>query len=618
MAKHKTGMVFFVGAGPGDPELITVKGKKLLAEADVVLYTGSLVSAKILEYACEGVQFHSSAGMKLEQQVKLIKEAVQQRKQVIRLHTGDPSIYSAISEQMRALEELGIPYRVVPGVSSAFAAAAALGIELTIPGLTQTLILTRLSGRTPVPEEEALAKLAAHGSSLVIFLSSGMIGRVVQELITAEYPVDTPVAVAYRVTWPEERIIHGTLGDIERKMQQEEITHHALIVVSPALDVSTSREAKRSHLYGDGQSREGRDQQIAIVTLTRNSVAVGRSLLAKMDQGLLFAPKRFLEDTDQGKHIQPTYTSIRQTLQSAFQKHQALVAVMSSGIVVREIAPLLRSKHVDPAVVVIDEAGRYIFSLLSGHKGGANQLAEKCAEILGGQAVITTASDIQGLPALDLLSEQHGWIMGSTEYLTTLSSALVNGELIHVFQDSGFPGWLPDPLPGNISRCKTFKGTLSNETLYAVCVTYRDIADDLRDAGKKALVMHPPSLHLGIGCNRDTPAAEIESAVRQVFKTYQLSANSLAAVASIDLKADEQGLLDFCKKWGLELITFTAEELSAFGGDLPNPSKYALENVGAPGVAEPAAALSAGSEVWLVEKQIFENVTVAVALKGEK
>jgi precorrin-4 C11-methyltransferase len=614
LSDYKPGMVFFVGAGPGAPDLITVRGRNLIREADLILYAGSLVREELLAETSEHAEYLSSAGMSLQEQVERMDEAVQAGKTVVRLHTGDPSIYGAVAEQMEELKQRGIPFRVVPGVSSAFAAAAALGVELTLPELTQTVILTRLSGRTKVPEKEKLSRLAAHHSSLVIFLSAGMIERVVEELLEAGYPSDTMAAVAYRVTWPEEKIIRGTLAEIGEMLRQAEITHHALIVISPALQHSGSSLPAKSHLYGEGQDELERDGQTAIVTLTRNGTETGKILLDGLDHSLLYAPGRFLGDSPENQAFIPTITSIRQTLQDAFLRHQSLVAVMASGIVVREIAPLLQSKHVDPAVVIVDEAGQFAFSLLSGHKGGANQLARRCAEILGGQVVITTASDVQGLPALDLLPRQQGWKLVSGENLTAVSAALVNREKILVYQDAGAEDWLPEPLPGNIQRCDSVSDVLADESLFSVCITYLEIEESLKKAGKKALVMNPACLCLGIGCNRDTPAEEIENAVREVLNRYQLSKQSLAVAASIDLKADEQGLLEFCENWDLELIFYSAGELSAVD-NLPNPSQYALENVGAPGVAEPAAALAAGISSWLVEKQIYKNVTVAVALK---
>jgi precorrin-4 C11-methyltransferase len=608
------GMVHFIGAGPGDPELITVRGQKIVSEADVVIYAGSLVREEILNFAPEHAECHNSAVLKLDQQVAIMKEAVNAGRSVARLHTGDPSIYGAIAEQMKALDRLEIPYRVVPGVSSAFAAAAALKLELTIPEHTQTIILTRLSGRTKVPDREALSKLAAHRSSLMIFLSAGMIERVVDELRAAGYSGDTLIAVACRVTWPDEKIIKGTLADIAQKMLAAEVTHHALIVVSPSLKPELTKEVPLSHLYGQALDSTARDDHIAIVALTRNGIKTGKRLLDGMENALLYAPERLLGIDLTDTRIKPTITSIRQTLQSAFSQHKALVCIMASGIVIREIAPLLKSKHADPAVVVVDEAGKFAVSLLSGHKGGANELAAWCAYLLDGQAVITTASDTQGLPSLDLLADQHGWVQMPTKHLTALSGAMVNGEPIAIYQDCGSQDWLPDPLPRHFKRINSAEKLLSSALPYAITITYQDSHNQLEQTGKKALVLHPPCLHVGIGCNRDTPAEEITQAINEIFNEYGISRNCIASIASIDIKADEQGLLEVCEDNQWPLRVFTSADLATVE-NLPNPSPYAEKCVGAPGVAEPAALLAARSTGWLVEKQKFPNVTIAVALE---
>ncbi|MEJ5200288.1 MAG: precorrin-4 C(11)-methyltransferase, partial [Anaerolineae bacterium] len=404
------GCVYFIGAGPGDPELLTLKAQRLIAAADVILYAGSLVNPAVLCHARPDAEVHNTAAMPLAEQVALMARAAGQGRLVARLHTGDPTIFGAIAEQMAALDAAGTRYAIVPGVSSAFAAAAALGIEYTLPQETQTLILTRLGGKTPVPEAEALSGLAAHRSSLAIFLSTGMIAEVVNALRAAGYGADTPVAVVYRASWPAERIVRGTLADIAERVAEAEITHQGLIVVSPALRRNEAAGRPTSHLYGAAQAAVERASTTAIISLTRNGTATGRRLLAALPGAVFYAPRRFLDEDDAKREgIHPYAVAVRQVLQDAFQAHSALICIMASGIVVRELAPLLRSKHSDPAVVVVDELGRHAISLLSGHLGGANALAHRVAQALGGTAVITTASDGQGALALDLLGAEWGW-----------------------------------------------------------------------------------------------------------------------------------------------------------------------------------------------------------------
>ncbi|MDH4322191.1 MAG: precorrin-4 C(11)-methyltransferase, partial [Desulfobulbaceae bacterium] len=221
-----------VGAGPGDPELITVKGRRLLAEADLVVYAGSLVPRALVEGLAAEV--HDSAPLHLDEIVALMSAAWREGKRVVRLHTGDPAIYGAIREQMEALDRLAIPYLVVPGVSSATATAAALKAELTLPEVSQTVIITRRAGRTPVPEGEDLASLASHQATMLILLSVGMIDKVVADLRSGGYPATTPVAVVEKVSWPEERVIRGTIADIADKVKAAGITKTAIIAVGEA------------------------------------------------------------------------------------------------------------------------------------------------------------------------------------------------------------------------------------------------------------------------------------------------------------------------------------------------------------------------------------------------
>jgi len=224
--------IYFVGAGPGDPELITVKGRRLLEQAEVVVYAGSLVPVALVEGLA--AELHDSAGLTLEEIIAVMSEGVRAGKRVVRLHTGDPSIYGAIREQMEQLARQRIPFEVVPGVSSATAAAAALEAELTLPEVSQTVIITRRAGRTPVPEKEDLISLAAHRATMLILLSVAMIDQVAADLAEGGYPAETPVAVVEKVSWPEQRIIRATLGDIAGRVRAAGIKKTAIIAVGEA------------------------------------------------------------------------------------------------------------------------------------------------------------------------------------------------------------------------------------------------------------------------------------------------------------------------------------------------------------------------------------------------
>ncbi|AQS60076.1 precorrin-4 C(11)-methyltransferase [Desulforamulus ferrireducens] len=227
-------MIYFVGAGPGDPELLTVKAWRLLQQADLVIYAGSLVPLEVMDCCRPEAKKVNSAPLVLEEIIALMAEYHQRQQLVVRLHTGDPSLYGAIGEQMKALDELGIPYEIVPGVSSFLAAAAAVKREYTVPGGSQTVIITRLAGRTPVPQEQALASLAQHRGSMAIFLSVGLAAQVQQELLQG-YPPDTPVAVVERASQPAERVIRGKLGELAKLVEAAGITKTALILVGDFL-----------------------------------------------------------------------------------------------------------------------------------------------------------------------------------------------------------------------------------------------------------------------------------------------------------------------------------------------------------------------------------------------
>lgn len=229
-------MVHFVGAGPGAPDLITLRGAELLKQADVIIYAGSLVNPALLDMAREDCEIHNSAKMTLEQVIDVMKQAEAAGKTTVRLHTGDPCVYGAIREQMDALDELGIPYDDVPGVSSFCGAAAALRAEYTLPGVSQSVIITRLAGRTPVPDAESLSSMASHGASMAVFLSSGMLGRVQEELLKGAYTEDTPAALVYKATWPEEKTVRCTVGTLAQAGEAHGISKTALVLVGNFLD----------------------------------------------------------------------------------------------------------------------------------------------------------------------------------------------------------------------------------------------------------------------------------------------------------------------------------------------------------------------------------------------
>jgi len=238
-------MVYFIGAGPGDKELITVKGQKLLFEADCIIYAGSLVNPELLDYARSGCEFFDSAKMTLEEVIEIMLKNERRGQITVRLHTGDPSLYGAIKEQIDILVQNGVAYEVIPGVSSFSGAAAVLSAEYTLPGISQTVILTRMEGRTPVPERESIAQLAKIGASMAIFLSSGMLKELSEKLMDGGYSKDTPAAIVYKATWPDEKIIRTTIEALSEAGAENNISKTAIILVGDFL----GGEYERSLLY---------------------------------------------------------------------------------------------------------------------------------------------------------------------------------------------------------------------------------------------------------------------------------------------------------------------------------------------------------------------------------
>lgn len=239
-------MVHIVGAGPGAPDLITMRGKELLERADVIIYAGSLVNPALLEYRKTQCQVYDSAKMTLEEVIAVMALAEREGKMTVRLHTGDPCIYGAIREQMDQLEERGIPYDVCPGVSSFCGAASSLKMEYTLPKVTQSVIITRMAGRTPVPERESIASFAAHGATMVIFLSTGMLDQLSEELIKGGYLPDTPAAIVYKATWEDEKTINCTVESLGASARREDIKKTSLILVGNAV---AQNGYERSKLY---------------------------------------------------------------------------------------------------------------------------------------------------------------------------------------------------------------------------------------------------------------------------------------------------------------------------------------------------------------------------------
>jgi precorrin-4/cobalt-precorrin-4 C11-methyltransferase len=265
--------VHFVGAGPGAADLITIRGRDLIARADLIIYAGSLVNPALLDGAREGSERLNSAAMTLEEIIEAIAEAAGRGWRVVRLHSGDPSLYGAIHEQMRALDRRGIGYEICPGVSALGGAAAALGIEYTVPEITQTLVITRMPGRTPMPKAERVAQLASHGSSLAVFLSAGLLAELQDELLAAGRPASAAAAIVHRATWPDQQVLRCTVGELAATARKHGVKATALIVVGPCLTSSDTE----SRLYAPDFATGG-EGRIAAISFTAAGAALGRRL----------------------------------------------------------------------------------------------------------------------------------------------------------------------------------------------------------------------------------------------------------------------------------------------------------------------------------------------------
>lgn len=239
-------MIYFVGAGSGAPDLITVRGQRLLQQADVIIYAGSLVNPQLLDEKKADCVVHNSAEMTLEEVLEVMRQAQQEKKMTVRLHTGDPCIYGAVREQMDALDDMGIPYESCPGVSAFCGAASALNLEYTLPDVSQSVVITRMAGRTPVPDRESIASFAAHHATMVVFLSTGLLKQLSEQLIAGGYSEDTPAAIVYKATWPQEESYICTVGTLEQTAAKNGITKTALMIIG---DVVLHSHYKRSKLY---------------------------------------------------------------------------------------------------------------------------------------------------------------------------------------------------------------------------------------------------------------------------------------------------------------------------------------------------------------------------------
>lgn len=349
----------------------------------------------------------------------------------------------------------------------------------------------------------------------------------------------------------------------------------------------------------------------AIVAITRNGAQLGRKLRDGMAGAELYVSGRYAGKAGKERRtFDPA--DLKSLVPELWRDYDALVFIMATGIVVRMIAPLLESKESDPAVVVMDDAGRFAISLLSGHLGGANQLAERCAFICGGRAVITTATDVNHLPSFDMLAKEQGWVIDDITRVKTLNTLLLDGEEIAVVDPTGQTrSWFHGR--GRLTFHDTMASALDSRARGFLFVTNRHLPP--RTQPDNLLILRPRNLVLGVGCNRGTTAEEIDFFIGSHLKRIFLSLKSVARIATASAKRDEPGLLAYAERHGLPLVFFESKELNAVTVPSP-PSAHALAAIGAQGVAEPAAILASEGGTLLLKKVKSDNVTLAVAEMG--
>ncbi len=597
------GKITFVGAGPGAEDLITIRGKKALDEADVIIYAGSLVNEKLLD-GNSSARKCNSASLSFEEILAVMLEAYREGKKVVRLHTGDPAMYGAVSEQYRELDRLGIPYHVVPGVSSVFAAAAALKTEFTMPGITQTAILTRAAGRTPVPEPEELSKLAAHGTTLCLFLSVGDMEKVVSALLAAGRSPETPAAVVYRAGWDNEKVVRGTIADIAERVKEASVKRQAMIVIGEVL----ARNGEMSSLYNRDFAHGYRKQNAfrgtsAVFALTSAGALKAGEIAAGLDSKIIL-PEKLSHLVSKERVVTYPDGGLHEAFRKAWEQFDGLVMVMSSGIVVRMCAELCRHKSTDPAVVVTDEEGNHAVSLLSGHLGGANRLAQDVASITNGDAVVTTASDVRGIMAFDEMASRHALRVVNPEAIVKLATAVLEGKKVDLV--------LPEHL---------YRRYYANSPQYSLvsapgenpAVVLLKNGEAPREYGVPVLYLKRKKFALGIGCRRDAALPDLEAVALQALESIGADWESVSAIATAEFKLDEPAILQLAFRHSIPVTGYSAEELNRI--DVPDPSPAAMENLGINSVSEAAAILASGGGALAVRKIKGNGATAALAEK---
>ena len=603
-------LVEFVGAGPGAEDLITVRGLRALEQADLVVYAGSLVNPAHLKACKANCTCLDSASMNLGEQIEAMSDAALAGKRVVRLHTGDPAMYGAINEQIRGLAQKGVAASIIPGVSSVFAAAAALGCELTSPDVSQSVVLTRTPGRTPMPQGEDAAAFARTGAMLVFFLSTGKVGELMRHLMEqGGLAEDTPAAIVYRASWPDERILRGTVGDIARQAEEAGLGRQALVIVGRALGANgtASRlyDADFSHGYRNRLVSEDFDGRCALYAFTDKGLTRAREIAAGLGLPTVLHSTR-PSNAEGIVHIPAQDFDSR--LAANWAQFDAHIFIGATGIPFRKATPLLRGKSIDPAVLACPESGSHVIALTSGHFGGTNRLARRIARITGGQAVIGSPADVNGLPAFDeAAAQEHARIL-NPEAVRALNAALLDGTPIAFcgtravferhFASTGQVVFFENPQKVTCGHVVLWdsENTLPEGVLHL-------------DVSSRAFV-------LGVGCRRGVKPQELRLVAERYLSEFGLNAENIAGIATCTVKEDEPAILGLGEAWQVPVAFHSAEELDAV--PVSAPSEKVREKVGTASVCEAACLLSAGygsipQPTLYAPKSAFGDVTLALA-----
>jgi precorrin-4 C11-methyltransferase len=584
----------------------------VLESAGLVLYADSLVDPRMLDLVPESAQARGTSGMTLDPIVARMVEAARRGEVVARVHSGDAGVYGAVAEQLVRLEEAGVPWEIVPGVPSPMAAAAALGCEMTVPGVTQSIVFCRVAGRTPMPDGQDLRAHARPGVSLCVFLSAGYGAELVSALRSGGVDDDTPAVIAEKVSWPDERISWGTVADVEQRLRDLGVRRHALVLVGPAFARASTR--LRSSLYSpdhahvfrpSGEGAATRDRgSVVVYAITAAGASVAGRIASALPEARVHLPARLAASVP-GAVAEDA--SARAVVARLMGGAGSVVLVMATGAAVRLAAPHLEDKLRDPSVVAVDDRARFAVPLAGAHAGGGNALARRVAAAVGAVPVVTTASDGRPWPALDDLAAHRGWRVEDARQLAHAGAALLDGDPVALLQECGEPLELAGTWPASLRRVDDLDALRGASARAAIVITDRTV--ESRDGW---LLLRPPSLVLGVGCEAGVSRDELLSAIDAALHDAGLSPLSVGVVATLDRKTAEPALEALCAERAWALEGHDAATLRTVA--VPTPSSVVEQAVGTPSVSEAAALRTAGEgAVLLLAKQVHGRVTVAVA-----